>query len=195
MQAAVGEQAFDQRREQDVVGLIDPRGRGRGDARAKIGQANLPGRRNFIDDHHDGRPLSCAWFQAWNNSSSSCLSAPSNNRPPTRSTNPRASNERPDRRGPVSKVALDRPHAPVAEMLERVAVGVGNDEAARIVSLRPIERQRDLVRAAGHGDGAGGGAGAGGGPMTRGMRKLPPTPRSPSRARPADRAGPNWLPR
>ena len=44
--------------------------------------------------------------QAWNSASSSCLSAGSNSRPPTRSTNVRASRLRPDRRGPARTVAL-----------------------------------------------------------------------------------------
>ena len=41
---------------------------------------------------------------------------------------------------------LDRPHAPVAEMIERLAIGVADDEARVAVALRPVERQRDLVR-------------------------------------------------
>ena len=32
-------------------------------------------------------------------------------------------------------------------MLERVAVGVGDDEAGVAFALRPVERERDLVRA------------------------------------------------
>jgi hypothetical protein len=42
---------------------------------------------------------------------------------------------------------LDRPHAELAEMVERLAIGVGNDEAGVSFTLRPVERKRDLVRA------------------------------------------------
>ena len=53
-----------------------------------------------------GLPVSCAWFHAWNSSSSSARSAWSTTRPPTRSTKLRARSDRPERRGPVSSVAL-----------------------------------------------------------------------------------------
>src|SRR5450756_355569 len=72
---------------------------------------------------------------------------------------------------------LDRPQAPFAEMLEGIAVGVRRDEASVPIALRPVERQRDLIRpllhsclpggaAAGCGGwagGVGGGCGCGGG--------------------------------
>jgi hypothetical protein len=35
-------------------------------------------------------------------------------------------------------------------MFERVAIGLAKDEAAIVLDLRPIERQRDLVRAGFH---------------------------------------------
>src|SRR5205823_2102836 len=51
---------------------------------------------------------------------------------------------------------LDRPHAEIAEMLERFAIGVGNDEAGVAFALRPVERERDLVRPELHGWALGG---------------------------------------
>src|SRR6185437_14225056 len=74
---------------------------------------------------------------------------------------------------------LDRPHAEAAEVLERLAVRVRNDESGIAVALRPVERERDLVGGLLHGSvfgacaggcgvaaegtGTGGGAGMGGG--------------------------------
>ena len=41
---------------------------------------------------------------------------------------------------------LDRPQAPVAEMIEGLAVRVRYDEPRVAFRLRPVERKRDLVR-------------------------------------------------
>jgi len=40
----------------------------------------------------------------------------------------------------------DRPHGPTAKMLERVPIGVGDNEPGLAFGLRPVERERDLVR-------------------------------------------------
>src|SRR6476659_6250656 len=40
---------------------------------------------------------------------------------------------------------LDRPQAPLAEVLESFAVGLRNDEPRVALALRPVEWKRDLV--------------------------------------------------
>ena len=105
MQPAVGEQQLDQRLEQDVVRLQDAGDRRNRLGGAQVRQLNLP-RVSSPVTITSGLPVSCAWFQAWNSASSSCRSASSNSRPATRATNPRASSERPERRGPARIVAL-----------------------------------------------------------------------------------------
>ena len=132
-----------------------------------------------------GRPLSWASFQAWNSSSSSARSAPSNSRPPTRSTKLRASKVRPERRGPVRIVALTGHmlHLRKWSKASRLASDRMQPGVAR--ALRPVERQRDLVGAALHwlsvtggwlarGGWAGAGVGTGGGSGTGGGGPAPP---------------------
>ena len=81
---------------------------------------------------------------------------------------------------------LDRPHRPLAEMIERRAIGVADEEALVLPDLRPVERKRDLVAPASLGAGgrlrvvgrwlgwAGAAGGAGG--AARGVtRSVPPT--------------------
>src|SRR5689334_22047086 len=41
---------------------------------------------------------------------------------------------------------LDRPHAPLAEMIECLAIGLGDDDPGVALALGPVERKRDLVR-------------------------------------------------
>src|SRR6185369_10724625 len=56
---------------------------------------------------------------------------------------------------------FDRPHAPLAKMVECRAIGVRNDEAGIPFALGPVERKRDLVRPLFHSGAFGGVAACG----------------------------------
>ena len=52
VQAAVGEQQLDERREQRVVRVRDANDRGDRESRLEVGEPRRPGRRHFVRDHH-----------------------------------------------------------------------------------------------------------------------------------------------
>ena len=137
---------LDQRREQGVVGWPI---RITGVTASRVlrsGSARRPGRRSLIGNHHQRPPavlrlvpgveqlLLVALLGLVEQPPADPLDEAAREQGPARA--PRAGQDR----------RLDRPHAPFAEMVERLAVGVGDDEARVAVGLRPVERKRDLVR-------------------------------------------------
>ena len=113
---------------------------------SKIGQGHLPGRRNLVDNHDKRVTVVLRRIpgveQLFLVMALGAVEQPAADPGDEGAGKQRAA--RPARPGQHRR--LDRPQAPAAEMLEGVAIGVGQDEAAVVPRLRPVERQRDLVR-------------------------------------------------
>ena len=172
MKAAIREQQLDQGLEQGVVRLVDLGDRRDGKPCPQVGQRRRPGRRHVVR-HHDQRQAAVLGLVP--GVENLFLVAPVglvDQAPPD------PLGERPGKKRsagapwPGQDRRLDRPHAPVAEVIEGLAVGIGNDEPRFAVTLRPVQWERDLVRALFHSSPLGGwdcGACAGGAALWLGL--------------------------
>ena len=132
----------------------------------RSGKADLPRRRHFIDDHHHRAAAVLRLVPGVEQLLLIMPSAPSNRRPPTRSTNARASSDRPERRGPVSMVALtghmlqlrkcSNASRLASERMKRLSSCACGQSSGSAIWSGPASLRRSL--AAGGGGGAGRGA-------------------------------------
>ena len=147
--------------EQLVVGLLDAGDRRDRQAGSQIRQCHLPNRGYIVDNHDNWATVVLGRVPGVEQLRLAVTFRPVE-QPAVNPLDEGAGEQRPSRtRRPGQDRRLDRPQAPSAKMLERLTIGFAEDEAAIVLDLGPIERERDLVRRRFHGDGLCCGAGAG----------------------------------
>ena len=145
VKATVGEMELDQRGKQAVVRVPDPDDRSDRKSSLEVRELRSPCGRRLVRNQNKGLArvlgLVPGVEQLFLVALVGVIEHPPANafdEGPSEQSAPRPARTGKDRR-------LDGPHAELAEMVERVAVCLADDEPLVAVALRPVERKRDLV--------------------------------------------------